>query len=73
MCGRRLVTLKNTETACLGTAILAGVGVGIYSSAEEACDRIVATDREYIPEPSESSEGAYRAYVAADDRIYPGR
>ena len=49
MCGRRLVTLKNTE----------------------ACDRIVATDREYIPAPSEASEAAYRAYTAADDRIYP--
>jgi len=71
MCGRRLVTLKNTDTACLGAAILGGVGVGLFPSVEEACDRIVATDREYIPEPSAASEAAYRAYVAADDRIYP--
>ena len=71
MCGRRLVTLKNTDTACLGAAILGGVGVGLFPSVEEACDRIVATDREYIPAPSEASEAAYRAYTAADDRIYP--
>ena len=71
MCGRRLVTLKNTDTACLGAAILGGVGVGLFPSVEEACDCIVATDREYIPAPSEASEAAYRAYTAADDRIYP--
>ena len=71
MCGRRLVTLKNTDTACFGAAILGGVGVGLFPSVEEACDRIVATDREYIPAPSEASEAAYRAYTAADDRIYP--
>ena len=54
-----------------GAAILGGVGVGLFPSVEEACDRIVATDREYIPAPSEASEAAYRAYTAADDRIYP--
>lgn len=46
--GKRLLTLKNKETACLGSAILAGVGAGVFSSVEDAC-RMIGTDREYAP------------------------
>jgi len=49
MTGKRLVTLKNKETACLGSAILAGVSSGIFSSVKEACDKIVKTDKTYSP------------------------
>lgn len=48
MTGKKLVTLKNKETACLGSAILAGVGVGVFESVEKACSRIV-TDKIYQP------------------------
>ncbi len=37
---KRLATLKNGETACLGAAILAGVGVGTFPSVGAACKRI---------------------------------
>ena len=40
MTGKRLVTLKNKETACLGAAILAGVGAGVFESVEAACEAI---------------------------------
>ena len=40
MTGKRLVTLKNKETACLGSAILAGVGTGAFESVESACEMI---------------------------------
>ena len=40
MTGKRLVTLKNKETACLGTAILAGVGIGVFDSVESAASKI---------------------------------
>lgn len=40
MTGKRLVTLKNKETACLGSAILAGVGAGVFESVEKACEKI---------------------------------
>ncbi len=40
MTGKRLVTLKNKETACLGAAILAGVGAGAFESVEKACEKI---------------------------------
>lgn len=48
MTGKRLITLKNKETACLGAAILAGVGAGVFTSVYEACEKI-ETDKEYTP------------------------
>ena len=40
MTDKRLVTLKNKETACLGTAMLAGVGIGVFESVEKAVKSI---------------------------------
>ncbi len=40
MTGKRLATLKNKETACLGAAILAAVGVGAFESVEAAASKI---------------------------------
>ena len=37
MTGKTFVTLKNDETACLGSAILAGVATGVFESVEAAC------------------------------------
>ncbi len=39
--GKRIETLKETETACLGSAIFAGVGAGVFKDAEQAADDIV--------------------------------
>ncbi len=47
--GKRLATLQEKESACLGSAILAGVGCGAFSSIEEACASIVATKSFYQP------------------------
>jgi len=47
--GKKIVTLKNSEAACLGSAILAGVGIGIFSSVESACEKLVQTDKVYEP------------------------
>lgn len=55
MTGKRLVTLKNKETACLGSAILAGVGAGVFESVAAACDKI-ETNLEYVPAGVDYSE-----------------
>ena len=39
--GRRLHIMKRQEAVCLGTAILAGVAVGEYSSIQQAVDALV--------------------------------
>ena len=48
MTGKKLVTLKNKETACLGAAILAGVGTGVFESVEKACG-MIEIDKAYVP------------------------
>lgn len=64
MTGKRLVTLKNEETACLGAAILAGVGVGAYPSVDEAT-KMIATNRTYMPEKSDYKQ-CFDNYLYAD-------
>ncbi len=53
--GKPIVTLKNTETACLGSAILAGVGIGLYESIEKACSKTVTELERYNPDICKAS------------------
>ncbi len=64
MTGKRLVTLKNKETACLGSAILAAVGVGAFASVEEAA-RLIRLDREYVSTGADYTE-CYERYLSYD-------
>ena len=63
--GKKLVTLKNKETACLGSAILAGVGGGAFASVEEACKNI-ATDKVYLP-TGDDYTAVYENFKKYDD------
>ena len=64
MTGKRLVTLKNKETACLGSAILAGVGVGAFDSVEQAAERI-ELGRVYESKGTDYTE-CYERYLKYD-------
>jgi len=48
---RPLVRPRITEAGALGAAILAGIGAGVYASAEEAIDSLVKIDRVFEPDP----------------------
>ena len=63
--GKKLITLKNKETACLGSAILAGVGAGAFESVEKAVENI-QTDKEYIPDGTDYSD-VYKNYIKYDN------
>ena len=65
MTGKRLVTLKNKETACLGSAILAGVGIGAFESVEEAAEAI-ELDKVFESKGTDYSE-CYERYLAYDN------
>lgn len=69
--GRRLVTFQCKEAASLGAAILAGKGLGLYRSVEEACTHMVAIDRSYEPNPEhrEVYENAYARYRKLFDSL----
>lgn len=63
--GKRIVVPASDTATTLGAAILAGVGVGIYSSYEEAVDRTVGVVRTHEPnmENKEIYDRAYRTYL----------
>ncbi len=66
--GRKLLSLKEGETACLGTAVLAAVGLGLYSSIEEAAEKIVSTDKIYMPTDTDYSK-AFARYCELDEKL----
>ncbi len=45
-----VASLENTEGPALGVAILAGVGAGLYSSVEEACDKMIKKKEQKVPQ-----------------------
>jgi len=47
-----VVTLACPEAALLGAAILAGVGVGLFGSIEQACEQMVVVQKRTDPNPS---------------------
>ncbi len=69
MTGKTFVTLENEETACLGSAILAGVATGVYESVEAACDRLVKLKKVYSPSGADYTE-CYARYCEIDEKIY---
>jgi len=49
--GKEVVALAVSECGCLGAAILAGVGIGEYSSVDEAVKLLVKEKGSYQPNP----------------------
>jgi len=48
---KEVVSLAVSECGCLGAAILAGVGVGEYSSVDEAVKLVVSEEEVFQPDP----------------------
>jgi xylulokinase len=51
--GRPIRRMKTREAGVLGAALMAGVGVGIFSSLNQAAKSFVAVDREFQPNHAE--------------------
>jgi len=54
---------KITEATALGTAIVAGVGVGVYKNLEDGIKRVVKEDRKYYPNMDN-----HKKYIKLKDR-----
>lgn len=65
MTNKTLYTLQNNETACLGSAILAGIGCGVFDSVESACDMAVKIKEKFVPSGADY-ESVYNAYKKMD-------
>lgn len=63
-----ICTVDNKEGPALGAAILAGVGTGIYESAEDACKKILKTSEPQIPVAENTS--AYMQYYQIYLQLY---
>lgn len=68
MFNSEVVTINSSEGPALGVALLAGVGAGIYSSVEEACDKVIA--RENLQTPIEENYNIYTKYYEAYKELY---
>ena len=68
LCGKTIVTLKNDETACLGSAILAGTALGIFDSVEAACAKAVSINKTYHPSGDDYT-ACYERFRKLEDMV----
>ena len=54
VCRLPIITSNYSEPGCLGAAIIAGVGSGIYKSIEEGCQRLAVSGKHYHPDEKTS-------------------
>jgi xylulokinase len=66
--GKTMQTVRESETACLGTAIFAAVGVGAFPSAAEAAARLVSPKETVTPSGADYEE-AFRRFCETDRRF----
>ena len=66
--GKRIVTLENEEAACLGSAIIAGVGAGVFDSVTGICKKLVKTKKEYTPSGADYTD-AYQNYKKYQEAV----
>lgn len=68
MTGKEIAILENNETACLGSAILAGVGIGVYDDVKSVCKNIVKIKKVYTPSGEDYTE-CYNNFLKAEAKI----
>jgi len=67
--GKRVCTLKVSEAASLGAAILAGVGIDTFNSPQQGARQWVKIDRVFEPDVKQHSQ--YRERYQNYLKIYP--
>ena len=65
--GKKIITLQNKETGCLGTAILAGVGNGSYKDVNSAVKNLVKKASEVAPAVDKfEADSVYNRFISLD-------
>jgi xylulokinase len=67
--GRDLCLMENSEASCLGAAVCAAVGAGLYSSFGDAAAAMTAVKKTVKPDPGRQT--LYRRLYQQYKRIYP--
>ena len=69
--GKKITTLQNKEIGCLGTAILAGVGSGVYSSIENAVEKLVKSKDVILPSNDvDQANKVYQRFIDFDNLLH---
>ena len=66
--GKILKTVSESETACLGAAMFAAVGIGAFASVAEAADKLVQPAKEFTPSGTDYEE-SYRRFRTLDQKM----
>lgn len=71
--GKKIVVPASDTATTLGAVILAGVGVGLYQSFEEAVERTVTIQREHFPNPENAAvyQKNYEIYLELYQQLKP--
>ncbi len=71
MTGIPFLTLQSKETPCLGAAILAGIGCGIFKDFEEGCSQLVSFKNTYEPDPDMHGlyQNVFEKYMKLYDQL----
>lgn len=59
--GRQIYVSNIKEQACLGAAIIAGMGAGVFSNLEEAC-KVMVSEKEKVIEPNRKNSILYQKF-----------
>jgi len=72
---RPVSVLQTSENGCLGAALYAAVGAGVYKDVYEAVDRAVQVGRTYEPNPANFAayQDAYARFEKYFDSLWPVR
>ena len=68
MTGKRVAVLNNHETACLGSAVLAGVACGIYNDVKNVCRSLVKVKKVYMPSGEDYTE-CYSNFIEKGGKV----
>ena len=60
---------ESQSAGCLGDAMIAAVGVGIYKDFEEAAEHMVRVDKEYLPNMEAHEQ--YKFYMDRYMEVWP--
>jgi xylulokinase len=64
-----LVSVRTTEGAAFGAALLAGVGAGVWSNVDAACAQTITTSDRVIP--NKETVAIYESLYEQYQRLYP--
>lgn len=71
--GKKVETIPEKECACLGAAILAGVGAGVFSDIDSAVRKLSGEGRLFMPKQENRAvyDSAFAAYIDLYNSLVP--